>query len=136
MSTTALINARNYARLLSATQPMAIETDEQHERALAAISGLLRKGEQNLAAEELCLLKLLAILVEDFEKREYPMEEASPRDVLLFFMDQLHLRQRDLLPVFGSRSLVSEVVNGKRGISKSQAKKLANLFHVSTELFI
>jgi HTH-type transcriptional regulator/antitoxin HigA len=46
------------------------------------------------------------------------------------------LKQSDLLPVFGSKGRVSEVVNGKRDISKEQAKKLAAFFHVSAELFI
>ena len=42
----------------------------------------------------------------------------------------------DLLPVFGTRGRVSEVLNGKRSISKVQAKHLATLFKVSTDLFI
>jgi len=46
------------------------------------------------------------------------------------------LKQSDLLPVFGSKSRVSEVVNGKRNISKVQAKKLADFFPVSAGLFI
>jgi HTH-type transcriptional regulator / antitoxin HigA len=46
------------------------------------------------------------------------------------------LKQSDLPPVFGSKSRVSEVVNGKRDISKEQAKKLASFFHVSADLFI
>jgi HTH-type transcriptional regulator/antitoxin HigA len=46
------------------------------------------------------------------------------------------LRQADLVPVLGSRSLVSEVVNGKRGPSKVQVKNLGRFFGVSPELFI
>lgn len=46
------------------------------------------------------------------------------------------LRQRDLLVVFGSSGIASEVVSGKRAISKSQAKKLATLFHVAADLFL
>jgi HTH-type transcriptional regulator/antitoxin HigA len=50
-------------------------------------------------------------------------------------MEEHGLRQRDLLDVFGSRGIASEVVSGKRAISKSQAKKLAVLFHVPADLF-
>ncbi len=46
------------------------------------------------------------------------------------------MRQVDLLPVFGSRSRVSEAVNGKRAISKAQAKRLGRLFHLSPAAFI
>jgi HTH-type transcriptional regulator/antitoxin HigA len=46
------------------------------------------------------------------------------------------LRQSDLLPIFGSKGVASEVVNGKRGISKTQAKALAEFFHVPAEVFL
>jgi HTH-type transcriptional regulator/antitoxin HigA len=45
-------------------------------------------------------------------------------------------RQRDLIPVFGSSSVVSDVLNGKRSISKAHARKLAEFFHVPAGLFI
>jgi HTH-type transcriptional regulator/antitoxin HigA len=51
-------------------------------------------------------------------------------------MEQNDLRQADLMKIFGSRGRVSEVVNGKRAISKSQAKALGEFFKVSPELFI
>jgi HTH-type transcriptional regulator/antitoxin HigA len=51
-------------------------------------------------------------------------------------MEEHGLRQRDLLDVFGSRGIASEVVSGKRAISKAQAKKLAALFHVRADLFL
>lgn len=136
MSTIARINPQRYAKLLSTVLPTAIETEEENEQALAIISKLMAKGEENLTSEEGCLLKLLAILVEDFEQRAYPMDEGTPRDMLLFFMEQHNLRQKDLVPILGSRSTVSAVVNGKRSISKAQAKRLAERFHCPTDLFI
>ena len=51
-------------------------------------------------------------------------------------MQEHGLRQRDLLPIFGSRGVASDVVNGKRAISKAQAKKLAPRFHVPADLFL
>jgi HTH-type transcriptional regulator/antitoxin HigA len=51
-------------------------------------------------------------------------------------MQQRGLKQADLVPVLGSRAQVSDLVNGKRGISKTQAKALAKYFGVSIELFI
>ena len=53
-----------------------------------------------------------------------------------FLMEQRGLRQTDLAPVLGSRAQVSDLVSGKRGISKDQAKRLAKFFRVSAELFI
>jgi HTH-type transcriptional regulator/antitoxin HigA len=50
-------------------------------------------------------------------------------------MEQRGLRQADLVPLLGSRAQVSDLVNGKRGISKAQVKALAEYFSVSPELF-
>ena len=136
MRAAATINPQKYGRLLATTLPVAIETEEENERMLAKVSQLMTKGEENLSPEERRLLKLMAILVEDFEERAYPTPEPTPREMLRFLMEQRHLRQRDLLHIFGSRSVASAVVNGKRGISKAQAKALGAYFHISPEVFL
>jgi HTH-type transcriptional regulator/antitoxin HigA len=51
-------------------------------------------------------------------------------------MEQNDRRQSDLPPIFGSRGYVSDVVNGKRAISKTHAKALGKMFHVSPDVFI
>jgi antitoxin component HigA of HigAB toxin-antitoxin module len=66
----------------------------------------------------------------------YPMGESSPAEMLRFLMEQRGLRQRDIVHLFGSSGVASEVINGKRAISKNQAKALAEFFRVSPELFI
>jgi HTH-type transcriptional regulator/antitoxin HigA len=136
MRATARVNPRRYARLLATILPAPIETEEENERAIAVIGKLMDKGQDNLTPEESNLLGLLAVLVQDFEDRYYPMETPAPREMLLFFMEQNNLRQKDLVHVFGSRSTVSAVVNGKRGITKAQARRLAERFHTSADLFI
>jgi len=56
--------------------------------------------------------------------------------MLRFLMEQRNLRQRNLIPVFGSSSVVSDVINGERSISKTHVRKLAEFFRVSTDVFI
>lgn len=51
-------------------------------------------------------------------------------------MEQRSLRQADLVPVFGSRSVASDVLNGKRDLSKTHIRGLADFFHVSPEVFL
>lgn len=115
--------------------PQVIESEEELERTEEIISELLRKGE-NLSPEEDRLLDLLSDLVERYEDEHYSMPEVSPNEILKFLMEQNDLKQSDLLHIFGSSGIASEVVNGKRSISKAQAKKLAEHFKVSVELFI
>ena len=129
------IDPVRYRRLLSRTMPVVIETEEENARMLATVEKLMQKGEK-LSAEEEKLLKLLARLVEDFEERFYRLSEATPLEVLTHLMEARGVKQSQLWEVFGSKGIASEVLNGKRGISKTHARALANYFHVPAELFI
>ncbi len=115
--------------------PVIIETEEENERMLKAIEKLMEKGE-GLSPEEEKLLKLLTRLAEDFEERYYHPRDATPLEVLQHLMESRELKPTHLWEVFGSKGIASEVLNGKRGISKTHAKALADYFHVSADLFI
>lgn len=130
------IDARKYARLLARTLPQAIKTEKENERMLAEVDALMSKPEEKLTSEEHALLELLFTLIERFEEEHYPIPEAPPHSIIQTLMQERELRQRDLVPVLGSRGVTSEVVTGKRKPSKAQAKALAKFFSVSTELFI
>jgi HTH-type transcriptional regulator/antitoxin HigA len=129
------IDPARYKRLLSQTMPVIIETEEENERMLKVIVKLMDKGE-GLPPEEEKLLKLLSMLVEDFEERYYQPSDATPLEVLQHLMESRELKQTHLWELFGSKGIASEVLNGKRGISKTQAKALAEYFHVPADLFI
>jgi HTH-type transcriptional regulator / antitoxin HigA len=129
------IDPVRYRKLLSQTMPVVIETEEENERMLTVVEKLMEKGEQ-LSPEEEKLLKLFSRLIEDFEQRYYQPKEATPLEVLQHLMEASDLKQSHLWEVFGSKGIASEVLNGKRGISKAQAKALANYFHVPADLFI
>ena len=120
------------------TLPSVISSDEELERLTEEVDSLMTKGikQGDLSPEEENLLELLSVLIEKYEDEHYPMPEVSPNEVLKFLMEQKDLKQSHLLHIFGSSGITSEVVNGKRSISKAQAKKLAEYFKVSVELFI
>jgi HTH-type transcriptional regulator/antitoxin HigA len=126
---------RKYGRLLARTAPAVIRGESECRRVEEEIAKLLRKGE-NLTPEEDRLLDLLSALVERYEDETEDFPASPPHRVLRFLMEQNDLQQVDLLKIFGSSGRVSEVVNGKRAISKAQAKALGEFFKVSAELFI
>jgi HTH-type transcriptional regulator / antitoxin HigA len=135
---TANVDSTKYGMLLMQTLPAVISSEEELERLTEEIDRLMTKGikEDELSPEEEQLLELLSVLVEAYEDEHYPMPEASPNEILQFLMEDRELKQKDLVHIFGSTGITSEVVNGKRSISKAQAKKLAEFFKVSVELFI
>jgi HTH-type transcriptional regulator/antitoxin HigA len=126
---------RKYGRLLARTAPAVIRNEAECRRVEDEIAKLLRKGD-NLTPEEDRLLDLLSALVERYEDETEDFPDSPPHRILRFLMEQNDLQQVDLVKIFGSSGRVSEVVNGKRGISKTQAKALGEFFKVSPELFI
>jgi HTH-type transcriptional regulator / antitoxin HigA len=126
---------QKYGMLLAETIPQAIRNNEDLDRAESIVTSLLNKGE-NISPEEEKLLDIVSDLIEVYEDEHYPIPEPKRHDTLRFLMEDRGLKQKDLLPIFGSSGIASEVVRGKRSISKAQAKKLAAFFNVSVEIFI
>jgi HTH-type transcriptional regulator/antitoxin HigA len=135
MTASPTINRRRYAKLLAKTLPVVIETEAENERMLAGVEKLFDKGDK-LTAEEQVLLKLMTHLIQDFEDKHYQLNASTPRSILLELMEARNVKPRDLWRLFGSKGTASEVINGKRSISKTQARALADFFKVSPELFI
>ncbi len=136
LAPTKSVDVRKYGRLLARVLPALIQTEREYKRMLAEIERLIDKGD-SVSPEEDKLLELLAKLVEDFEEQRYPIPRARPHEVLQELMRQRGLRQRDILHLLGSsRGTASEVINGKRNISRTQARSLAEYFHVSLDVFL
>lgn len=129
------IEPKKYGKLLSNALPRVIKSEQENDRAILIVENLLAKGGR-LSSEETTLLELLGKLIADFEEKFYQPQDASPREVLAELMQARDLKQSDLVDVFGSKSRVSDAVNGKREISKSQARALAAFFKVTADLFI
>ena len=70
------------------------------------------------------------------EETHYPLGHARPVEALGVLMENRKLRQLDLIPVLGASSVISDILNGKRSISKTHARKPAEFFHVPVSLFI
>jgi HTH-type transcriptional regulator/antitoxin HigA len=129
-------NQKKYGRLLLRVLPKPISTEQEYDEFVALTGQLMEKGEDSLSPEEGALLELLAILVQDYDERHYPLEKGDPVTILKELMDANGLSQSDLAHLFGSKSIVSEVLSGKRDISKSQAKKLGEFFDLAADVFL
>lgn len=124
----------DYATLLAETLPGVIRSEKENERYTAVLEDLDRKGARLNAAEER-LAELLTLLIEDFEERHYALKPATPVGVLEELMAANELKQKDLLDIFGTPSIVSEVLSGKRKLTTDHIRKLSRRFHVSPEVF-
>jgi HTH-type transcriptional regulator/antitoxin HigA len=124
-----------YAELLSSAMPAVIQNDAENERCVRMLEELDSKGNRATAAERR-MAQLLTLLIEDFEERHYALRPATPIQALTELMEANELRQKDLIDIFGTPSIVSEILNGKRNLTTTHVRKLSQRFHVSPELFI
>jgi HTH-type transcriptional regulator/antitoxin HigA len=136
VNATQTVDPKKYLRLANRIVVKAIETQEEYDHMVAAVEQLIDKGEDQLSPEEGALLETMAILVQAYDDRNHPLPAIAPNEMLVYLMETSGRTTKHLLPVFGTRGRVSEVLSGKRSISKEQAKKLASLFKVAVDLFI
>ncbi len=135
MTKRARVNTRRYVQLLSETAPQVIQSEDEHEHLLSLVEALMDKGDRRTAEED-ALLELIVVLVRDFEEKHYSLPQAEPAQMLRHLMTERGLKPRDLWDPVGSKSRVSEILSGKRSISREQAKRLAMFFRVPVELLI
>jgi HTH-type transcriptional regulator/antitoxin HigA len=129
-----ILDPNEYGRLCGEIVPKAIETEEEFDRLVAQMEALDFK--ENPTPEEEALSATLAVLTQDYDDKHYPLPKTSPDHMIRFLMEHGGLKQTDLLPIFGTRSVASDVINGKREPSKAHVRKLAEFFRLPADLFL
>jgi HTH-type transcriptional regulator/antitoxin HigA len=125
---------KEYKTLLAQSAPRPIHTEAENKLAIQQLEELA--GRTKLSVAEKLLMELLTVLVEAFEEEHYPLSRsASPIEVLQELMEANGLRQKDLVDVFATPSIVSEVLHGKRSLTTDHIKRLSQRFNVSPEVF-
>ena len=125
----------NYKELLMEKPPKAIHSEREYHRYLARVEKLLDTPKRSVA--ETNYLELLTILIESYENTHHePIVAVSPLNALRELMLANNTTQSEIGRLFGSSGIASEVLSGKRELSKAHIKTLSELFNVSPELFI
>ena len=118
---------------LEVGSPTPIASERQHADYLSVLDKLGSK--ENPTREEEKYAEVLMTLIEAYEEEHHSVPDASPVEVLRALMDANDLRQKDLVPIFGSESIVSEVLHKKRDLNKTHIEKLSKRFNVSPAVF-
>lgn len=132
---TALLDERRYRELLDVTLPVAIRTEEEYQRLLGAAAALMQKPDDEISEEEGRLLEMLSVLIDEYENRAHPLPKAEPHKMLAYLLEEKNVKPSELWTIL-PKSRVSEILNGKRSISKAQARQLAGLLRVPVDLFL
>lgn len=102
-------------------KPKVIKTESDYRAALAQVDALMSARPETPEAEE---LELWVHLIEQYEQTHFPIPFPDPVSAIRFRMEQQGLKQKDLIPYIGSKSKVSEVLNGKRRLSITMIRQL------------
>jgi HTH-type transcriptional regulator/antitoxin HigA len=124
----------NPAEMIALGAPHVIHNDaelEVYTEALFQLTALEKPSRSELEA-----IELLTLLVERYEQEHYPIPAADPVSVVRFLIEQQNLRQRDLIPQFGSESAVSMFLSGHRNLTVEQLRKLSARFKLPADVFI
>jgi HTH-type transcriptional regulator/antitoxin HigA len=113
--------------------PMPITSQRQHQEYLSVLDALA--GKDRPTSEEEKYAEVLMTLIEAYEEEHHSIPDASAVDVLRTLMEAHELRQKDLVPIFGSESIVSEILHKKRDLNKAHIEKLSKRFAVSPAVF-
>jgi HTH-type transcriptional regulator/antitoxin HigA len=126
-------SADRYIELLKSFPPRLIKSEEELIATQKVIDSLLDKPE--LTSDEQDYLNLLGTLVYEYEQKNVHIPDICGVELLKVMMAELNLRQKDLVPIFKTESIVSEVLSGRRRLTIAHIQKLANLFHISPAAF-
>lgn len=124
----------DYGKLVSEIQPQVVHDEALNERFIGQLKGLDARWNE-LSKNEKKLHELLLLIVQDFEKRTYKIRAATPIEVIEELMEANDLRNKDLVGIFVTESVVSEVLSGKRQLTVEHIKRLAERFDVSPAVF-
>ena len=110
-----------------------IKNDTDYEATLAEIDGLMNAEPDTPEGDR---LDVLTTLVEAYETKYFPIDAPDPIDAILFRMEQLELKRKDLEPLIGSRGRVSEVLSGRRNLTLPMIRKLSAQLSIPAEVLI
>ena len=112
-------------------KPIRNETDYQN--ALERLEVIFDAKRGTKEGDE---LEILAMVIDNYENENFPIEMPDPIAAIKFRMEQMGLKQKDLVEMVGFKSRVSEIMNKKRKLTLSMIRKLNATLHIPTEILI
>lgn len=121
--------------LLDFTKPHVLRSEAEYDAAIGEIEHLL-DADVEAGSEGYDRLEFLSLLAEDYEERCYQMGAVTPQEAVVFMLEQKGLERTDLDEVMGGKSRVSEFLNGKRDLSKSQVEGLRRMLGIPADVLL
>ena len=121
--------------VLDFSKPHVLKSDAEYDAAIAEIERLV-DADVEAGSEGYDRLEFLSVLVEHYEDERYPMGAVTPQQAVTFMLEQKGLDRSDLDGMMGGKSRVSDFLNGKRELSKSQVEGLRRQLGILADILL
>ncbi len=112
-----------------------IKNEEEYEKALERVNELMEENPA-LGSAKSDELEILVLLIEKYEEKNWAISTPDPIEAIKYRMEELHLKQKDLVPYIGSKSKVSELLNKKISLSLNMIRNLSQGLHTPLEVLV
>ena len=119
----------------SKMQLKILKTEKDYDKALNKIDELMELNPK-LGTKESDELEILALLVEKYEELNWNIETPDPIEAIKYRMEEMNLKQKDLIPYIGNKSKVSELLNRKISLSLTMVRNLSQALHIPVETLV
>ncbi|MBI6119878.1 helix-turn-helix domain-containing protein [Salegentibacter maritimus] len=110
-----------------------IKTEKDYEQALQRLEVIFDADSTSKEGDE---AEILSLLIENYENQQYPIEAPDPIEAIKIRMEEMNLKQKDLVGIIGGKSRVSEILNKKKRLTVDMIRELERVLHISASVLV
>ena len=110
-----------------------IKTEKDYNKALERLEQIFDAPINSNEGDE---AEILSLLIDSYENKFYPIEAPDPIEAIMIRMEEMNIKQKDLVGVIGGKSRVSEILNKKKKLTVEMIRKLEGLLHLSASILV
>jgi len=110
-----------------------IKTENDYEKALKRLEFIFDAPSESKEGDE---AEILSMLIDTYENKYFPIEAPDPIEAIKIRMEELNLKQKDLIGIIGGKSRVSEILNKKKKLTVDMIRELESMLHISASVLV
>ena len=110
-----------------------IKTEKDYDKALERLELIFDAAPNSKEGDE---AEILSLLIENFENKYYQIEAPDPIEAIKIRMEEMNLKQKDLIGIIGGKSRVSEILNKKKKLTVDMIRELEQILHISASVLV
>jgi len=110
-----------------------IKTEKDYDKALERLDVIFDASPNSKEGDE---AEILSLLIENYENQYYPIEAPDPIEAIKIRMEEMEIKQKDLVGIIGGKSRVSEILNKKKRLTVDMIRKLEEKLHISASILV